>query len=66
MIFEFDYFVNLEITLTIFSHEGCKNEISILDFDKFLPAKFDQRKNIKPLGIFAIKRFFKAPYIYKV
>ena len=42
----FDYFVNLANSLTILSHEGCKSEIPILDFDEFLPAKFDQRKNI--------------------
>ena len=34
----------------------------MLDLDEFLPTKFDQRKNITPLGIFAIKRFFNAPY----
>ena len=58
----FDYFVNLANSLTILSHEGCKSEIPILDFDEFLPAKFDQRKNITPLSIFAIKRFFNVPY----
>ena len=56
------YLVHLAISLTILSHEGCKSEISILDFDEFLPAKFDQRKNITPLSIFAVKRFFNVPY----
>ena len=55
--------MNLEISLTILSHEGCKSEIPILDFDEFLPAKFDQRKNITPLSIFAIKRLINVPYM---
>ena len=46
------YFVNLAISLTILSYEGCKIGIPILDFDEFIPAKFDQRKNITPLSIF--------------
>ena len=29
----------------------------------FLPAKFDQRKNITPKSIFAIQKFFNVPYI---
>ena len=31
-------------------------------FDKFLPAKFGQKKNITPLSVFAIKKFINALY----